>query len=58
MTMDEQQKRTVNAGILALEKAQAALSGAAERAGIDNEEAVAALCREVRKELYEERFYR
>lgn len=53
---DEQGVRIVNAGILALEKAQAALSGAAERAGIDDEEAVVALCKEARKELYEERY--
>lgn len=48
--------RMVNAGILALEKAQAALAGEAEKAGIDSEEAVVALCKEVRKELYKERY--
>ncbi len=46
----------VNAGILALEKAQAALAGVAERAGLDSEEAVVKLCKEVRRELYEERY--
>lgn len=53
---DGQGVRMVNAGVLALEKAQAALAGAAERAGIDGEEAVAALCKEAREELYEERY--
>ena len=53
---DKEGVHMVNAGILALEKAQAALSGVAERAGIDSEDAVTALCKEVRKELYEERY--
>ncbi|MDR1613384.1 MAG: AbrB/MazE/SpoVT family DNA-binding domain-containing protein [Planctomycetota bacterium] len=53
---DEQGVRIVNAGILALEKAQTALAGVAERVGIDDEAAVVALCREARKELYKERY--
>ncbi len=53
---DEHGVRMVNAGILALEKAQAALAGVAERAGLDSEEAVVKLCKEVRRELYEERY--
>lgn len=53
---DEEGVRMINAGILALEKAQKALAGVAERAGIDSEEAVVALCREAREELYRERY--
>lgn len=53
---DGQGVRMVNAGILALEKAQAALAGVAESAGLEDEDAVVALCKEVRKELYEERY--
>ncbi len=53
---DRQGVRIVNAGILALEKAQTALAGVAERAGIDSEEAVAALCKDARRKLYRERY--
>ncbi len=47
------QAKIVDGGILALEKAQA---GVAERVGLDSEEAVVRLCKEVRRELYEERY--
>ncbi len=53
---DEHGVRIANAGIFALEKAQAALAGVAERAGLDSEEAVVKMCKEIRKELYEERY--
>lgn len=43
--------RLVNAGILALEKVQAAFAGEAEVAGLDSEEAVVALCKEVRPRI-------
>jgi AbrB family looped-hinge helix DNA binding protein len=42
----------------ALEKLQAAMEGEAEKAGIKNEDDVVKLCKNVRKELYEERYAR
>ena len=46
----------VNSSLLALEKLQKAMEGVAEKAGIRSEEDVVALCKEVRQELYEERY--
>lgn len=53
---DEQGVRVVNSSILALEKAQEALAGVAEQAGLDTEEKIFAYCKEIRRELYEERY--
>jgi bifunctional DNA-binding transcriptional regulator/antitoxin component of YhaV-PrlF toxin-antitoxin module len=53
---DEQGVRMVNSSILALEKAQEALTGAAERAGFKSEDDIVKYCKEVRRELYEERY--
>ena len=46
----------VNSSLIALEKLQKAMEGAAEEAGLTCEEDVATLCKEVRRELYEERY--
>jgi AbrB family looped-hinge helix DNA binding protein len=48
----------VNSSSVALEKFQTAMSGEAEKAGILNEEDVAELCKDVRRELYGERYAR
>jgi bifunctional DNA-binding transcriptional regulator/antitoxin component of YhaV-PrlF toxin-antitoxin module len=54
--IDEQGVRMVNPSILALEKAQEALAGVAERSGLDTEEKVNAYCKEIRRELYQEQY--
>ena len=46
----------LNASQIALENLQMAMKGEAEQAGINNEEDVVNLCKEVREELYRERY--
>ena len=46
----------VNSSLIALEKLQEAMKGEAERTGIQSEDDVVALCKETRRELYEERY--
>ena len=46
----------VNSSLIALEKLQDAMKGEAEKAGLQSEEDVVALCKETRRELYEERY--
>lgn len=53
---DEQGVRVVNSSILALEEAQAGMAGVAEKAGLDSEEAVMDYCKDIRRELYKERY--
>ena len=48
----------LNSSQIALEKLQSAMEGEAERAGIGNEEDVVELCKNVRRELYNERYAR
>jgi AbrB family looped-hinge helix DNA binding protein len=47
-----------NSSLIALEKLQSAMEGEAEKAGISDEVDVAELCKDVRKELYAERYAR
>lgn len=53
---DEQGVRVVNSSILALEKAQTGMTGATEKSGLDSEEDVVNYCKEIRRELYKERY--
>jgi bifunctional DNA-binding transcriptional regulator/antitoxin component of YhaV-PrlF toxin-antitoxin module len=46
----------VNSSILALENAQAALVEEAEKSGLTEEKDIVDLCREIRNELYQERY--
>jgi len=46
----------VNSSILALENAQAALAEEAERIGLTEEKDIVDLCREIRHELYQDRY--
>ena len=46
----------VNSSLIAIDKLQQVMAGEAEKAGINNEEDVVALCKDVRKELYTERY--
>jgi hypothetical protein len=46
----------VNSSILALENAQAALAEEAEKIGLTEEKDIVDLCREIRHELYQERY--
>ena len=48
----------LNSSQSALEKLQSAMEGEAEKAGIKSEDDVVKLCKDVRKELYEERYAR
>lgn len=48
----------LNASQIALEKLQEAMGGAAEKAGIMDEDDVVTLCADVRRELYTERYAR
>ena len=45
-----------NSSIAALEEIQKAFEGEAEKAGLFTEDDVLALCKEVRRELYEEQY--
>ena len=54
--IDEQGVRVVNPSILALERAQAEFAGEAERSGLDTDEKIFAYCKEIRRELYQERY--
>jgi AbrB family looped-hinge helix DNA binding protein len=57
MFLDEGNTVTlVNSSLIAIEKLQSAMAGEAEAAGITNEDDVVALCKEIRQELYEERY--
>ena len=53
---DEDGIRIVNASILALEKAQKAFAGEAERLGLKTEQDVVDMVKEVRKEMNQERY--
>ena len=46
----------VNSSLIALEKLQEEMRGEAEKADILSEEDVVAFCKEIRRELYEERY--
>jgi AbrB family looped-hinge helix DNA binding protein len=48
----------LNSSRIALEKLQSAMEGEAEKAGVNDEKDVARLCKDVRKELYDERYAR
>lgn len=53
---DENRIVLLNASQIALENLQKAMRGEAEKAGLENEEDVVDLCKEVRGELYRERY--
>lgn len=46
----------VNSSLLAIEKLQQAMEGAAEQAGINTEDDVVALCKDIRKEQYNKQY--
>ena len=46
----------INSSLTAIEKLQDAMEGEAKKAGILNDDDVAALCGDVRKELYEKHY--
>ena len=48
--------RIVNSSLLAFENAQKAFSGEAERLGIESEQDVVDMVKEIRRELYKERY--
>ena len=53
---DNEGIRIVNASLLALEKAQKAFAGEAERLGLKTEQDVVDMVKEVRKEMSQERY--
>jgi AbrB family looped-hinge helix DNA binding protein len=56
----EEENRVIllNSSQIALGKLQSAMYGEAEKAGLNDEEDVVKLCKDVRKELYSERYAR
>lgn len=46
----------VNSSLLAIEKLQQAMEGAAKQAGINTEDDVVALCKDIRKEQYNKQY--
>lgn len=48
--------KLVNSSLLAIEELQQAMKGEAEKAGITCEDDVVELCKDVRRELYRERY--
>jgi bifunctional DNA-binding transcriptional regulator/antitoxin component of YhaV-PrlF toxin-antitoxin module len=55
---DDSGVRMVNAALLAIDEIQKAMAGEAEHSGLDSDEKIVDYCKEVRRELYEERYAR
>ena len=53
---DGRSVRIVNSSLLALENAQEAFSGEAERLGINSDQDIVDMVKKVRRELYQERY--